>query len=248
MGYASRVSHTMSRNVRGRQRMCICHAVSDIKHAIKRPTNDDVQRLSMGKASKSERGWGSRQVCHRLNQEERKAYDIALQKGYLTLKGTGYRKERKGSPLANIYRQYCDARDVLCVNVMLRQHAGQEGDVVLVDMTPKRRWVRDEEARRVVVDPILKEAIERGVDDVIQAEGWNASNVEGTRDVTPWTVLLPPFLLLDDDDDDDEHDVLEHYSQAPMWQIPPHVLAYSVASRPEAKALAAAISQDNFIS
>jgi len=131
---------------------------------------------------------------------------------------------------------------------MLRQHAGQEGDVVLVDMTPKRRWVRDEESHRVVVDPILKEAIERGVDDVIQAEGWNASNVEGTRDVTPWTVLLPPFLLLDDDDDDDEHDVLEHYSQAPMWQIPPHVLAYSVASRPEAKALAAAISQDNFIS
>lgn len=236
------------------QRMCACHAVPEIHHAIKRPTNDDVQRLSMGKASKSERGWGSRQVCHRLNQEERKAYDVALHKGYLTLKGTGYRKERKGSPLANIYRQYCDARDMLCVNVMLRQHAGQQGDVVLVDMTPKRRWMRDgENSRAVVVDSTMKEAIERGVDDVIKAEGWDASRIQCTREMTPWTVLLPPFLLLLDDEeekDDDEHDVVKHYSQAPMWQIPPHVLAFSVASRPEAKALAAAISQhqDVFIS
>ncbi|KAI8113076.1 hypothetical protein M9435_003082 [Picochlorum sp. BPE23] len=241
-----RVAHMSGHGPNFGQRMCVCHAVSEVHHAIKRPTNDDVQRLSMGKASKSERGWGSRQVCHRLNQEERKAYDIALQKGYLTLKGTGYRKERKGSPLANIYRQYCDARDMLCVNVLLRQHGGQQGDVVLVDMTPKRRWMRDVE-NSGMVDSAMKEAIERGVDDVIKTEGWEASRVACTRDMTPWTVLLPPFLLLDDDEEKDEYDVLEHYSQAPMWQIPPHVLAYSVASRPEAKALAAAISQQEHV-
>lgn len=229
------VSHRVAGSIIARQHSTTVQCQAEIHHhTIKRPTYDDVQRLSMGKSSKSERGWGSRQVCHRLNQDERKAYDIALQKGYLTLKGTGYRKERKGSPLANIYRQYCDARDTLCVNVLLRQ-AGQhqQGDVVLIDMTPKRRWVIHND-NIITVDPAIKDAIES------EAAGWEASRVEWTRDLTPWTILLPPFLLVDDHDMDD---IVEHYSEAPMWQIPPHVLAYSVASRPEAKALAAAISQ-----
>lgn len=63
-----------------------------------RPTLDDVQRISQGDAARS-RGTGSRAVPHRLNAEERKQYDLAKQKGVLTLAGSGYRREREcGQP------------------------------------------------------------------------------------------------------------------------------------------------------
>ena len=47
-----------------------------------RPSLDDVQRISTGDAAKH-RGTGSRAVPHRLNAEERKAYDLAKQVGLL---------------------------------------------------------------------------------------------------------------------------------------------------------------------
>ena len=78
---------------------------------------DDVERLSYGRGAKKQRGTGNRNICHRLNKNERTLYELAKQAGYLTLKGTGYRKERKGSPLWNIFRQRCDALQELCVVV-----------------------------------------------------------------------------------------------------------------------------------
>ncbi len=44
-------------------------------------------------------------MCCRLNAEEQVVYSAAKKKGFLVVKGTGYRKERKGSPLCNTYRQ-----------------------------------------------------------------------------------------------------------------------------------------------
>ena len=73
-----------------------------------RPTIDDVERISRGQAAKR-RGTGSRSVPHRLNAEERIEWDYAKLRRYLNLRGTGWRKERGDSPLANIYRNYCDA-------------------------------------------------------------------------------------------------------------------------------------------
>ena len=72
---------------------------------------------------------------HRLNSDERRAYDIAKAKGLLTLEGAGfYRRERKGSPLANIWRQLCDAKAQPCVLVA----KGSEADSVLLDLSPLR--------------------------------------------------------------------------------------------------------------
>lgn len=60
-----------------------------------------------------------------------------MQKGVLTISGSGYRRERKGSPLANIWRQYCDARVQPCV--VLARGAGAGGaDAVLVDLSTLR--------------------------------------------------------------------------------------------------------------
>ena len=56
-------------------------------------------------------------VPHRLNQLERKEWVLAKKRRFLLLRGSGYRKERGASPLANIYRQFCDAQviHILCI-------------------------------------------------------------------------------------------------------------------------------------
>ena len=80
-----------------------------------RPSLDDVERISRGDAAKR-RGTGSRMVPHRLNQLERKEWVLAKKRRFLLLRGSGYRKERGASPLANIYRQFCDAQ--VCISVL----------------------------------------------------------------------------------------------------------------------------------
>jgi hypothetical protein len=72
-----------------------------------RPTVDDVDRISWGKPAKK-KTTGSRGVPHRLNEEERKLYDFARQKGFLEVPGSGWRKERRGAPLLNTYRNWYD--------------------------------------------------------------------------------------------------------------------------------------------
>jgi hypothetical protein len=105
-----------------------------MKVKVFRPHLDDVESLSYGKGAKKQRGTGSRSVCHRLNKDERKLYELAKQAGYLTVRGTGYRKERKGSPLCNIYRQRCDALEEICVIIEKRT----EEDMVVIDLSTLR--------------------------------------------------------------------------------------------------------------
>jgi|EP00624_Nannochloropsis_granulata_P003989 hypothetical protein len=68
---------------------------------------------------------------------ERKEFDLAKKMGFVQLRGTGYRRERKGSPLANIHRQLCDALGRPCIEV----HRGlgtDASDEVVVDLSPYR--------------------------------------------------------------------------------------------------------------
>ncbi len=105
-----------------------------MKNKVFRPHIDDVERLSYGKGAKKRRGTGSRFVCHRLNKDERKLYDFAKDAGYLTIRGTGYRRERKGSPLCNIFRQRCDALEGICIIIEKRT----EQDTVVIDFSTLR--------------------------------------------------------------------------------------------------------------
>ena len=43
--------------------------------------------------------------------------------GYLSVRGAGYRRARKGHPLPNIYRQWCDARAQPCI--VIQQGMGE---------------------------------------------------------------------------------------------------------------------------
>ncbi|KAG1671054.1 hypothetical protein FOA52_000725 [Chlamydomonas sp. UWO 241] len=101
-----------------------------------RPALDDVDRLSRGDGAKV-RGTGSRNIPHRLNADEKGTYAAAKKKGFLTVRGTGFRKERKGNPLPNIYRQWCDARCMPCV-VVEQDVLGGVLDRVVIDLAPLR--------------------------------------------------------------------------------------------------------------
>eukprot|EP00775_Hariotina_reticulata_P007501 gene7501-7711_t len=101
-----------------------------------RPDMNDVDRLSKGGAAKN-RGTGNFNIPHRLNADERPVYEAAKKKGYLQVRGTGYRKGRKGNPLPNIWRQWCDAKGMGCV-VIEQDMTGAGGDVVVADLAPLR--------------------------------------------------------------------------------------------------------------
>ena len=98
-----------------------------------RPTLDDVERISYGKRA-NKRGTGSYNICHRLNQDERQLYNTAKSNNYLITKGTAYRRRRKGSPVANTYRQRCDALDQACI--IIEKHSGF--DKIKIDVSTLR--------------------------------------------------------------------------------------------------------------
>lgn len=116
-----------------------------------RPDLDDIERLSYGKGATKKRGTGSRQVCHRLNRGERIQYELAKQASYLTLNGTGYRKNRKGSPLVNTFRQRCDALSQLCVIIAKRADI----DTVIIDFSTLR-VPNDECYVRSILEKVFK--------------------------------------------------------------------------------------------
>ena len=199
-----------------------------------RPTLDDVQRLSEGRAART-RGFGSRQIPHRLNAEERLEYNRAKDRGFLTLKGSGYRAERKGAPLANIWRQYNDANGRPCIVI---EQQGPE-DTVLVDLSPLR--LLNSLQIEVAVEHVAKEL---GVN--ILPPGSHGS---------PFSVIIPVNSLEDDDEgaaaaakssggENEEKeegireltDAEEHILTAPIWQQKPKLLFFR-CERPVAKAL-----------
>eukprot|EP01041_Mallomonas_annulata_P012158 gene12158-25511_t len=101
-----------------------------------RPSLDDVERISWGLAARK-RGTGSRAVPHRLNAVERVEWEFAKKRRYLLLRGTGWRKERGDSPLANVYRLYCDSNSVPCITVERGLGIDVE-DVVTIDFSTLR--------------------------------------------------------------------------------------------------------------
>jgi len=123
---------------------------------VYRPSLDDVERLSQGLRAKN-RGAGSRGICHRLNQEERKLYLMAKQKGYLNTQGNSYRHSRKGSPLVNTFRQWCDASDRIYIGI----EKYTDYDRVVIDISTRR--LLDYRDHRSQLLRILEESDEIGI-------------------------------------------------------------------------------------
>lgn len=101
-----------------------------------RPSIADVERLARGLAA-ARRGTGSRSVPHRLNAEEHLAYELAKRRGFAVVRGSGHRRERKGSPLLNTLRQRSDALD-RCLVWCQQGRLSEDDDICCIDFSPRR--------------------------------------------------------------------------------------------------------------
>ena len=157
-----------------------------------RPTLDDVERISRGDAAKR-RGTGSRMVPHRLNQLERKEWDLSKKRRYMLLRGSGYRKERGASPLANIYRQLCDALNIVCITVS-RGVGNPPLDEVVIDFSPLRTTDVADVARVCLDEAATYASFGGAVDNSnVDALGWTDVDVMLKQDVI-WRI--PVFSVV----------------------------------------------------
>lgn len=194
----------------------------DISKLSIRPSLDDVERISKGQAAKR-RGTGSRAVPHRLNEMERKEWDLAKKRRYLSLRGSGWRKERGDSPLANIYRQLCDATNIPCISVQ-KGIGNDVEDCVIIDVSPLRTkdigWVKN------------------AVSEILESNPYESfQKMSDFSDVEQLGF------------EEEEFSLEEYFIKQPIWRIPVHGITVHfgdrVDSRDFAKTLAKAIADGN---
>lgn len=181
-----------------------------------RPTLSDVERISQGKAA-LHRGVGSRSVPHRLNQDERVAWELAKSKKYVELRGNGWRRNRGDSPLSNSYRNYCDALGIPYIS--LEKWADENAslstcDKVEIDFSPLRLSNLAAICQQTVQCAQRFPSVSRVVVDETESIIPAASSAQEERKV--------PIL--------------------PIWQLPPCSVEVFMTNRKEAKEYCKALS------
>jgi len=100
-----------------------------------------VERISWGKPAKKKKT-GSRGIPHRLNEDERRAFDQARRQGFLQVTGSAWRSQRSDAPLLNSYRSLMDARGrpAIVLHKLSPNSSGgvDNGDRLVVDLSPLR--------------------------------------------------------------------------------------------------------------
>lgn len=225
-------------------------------HAVRRITRDDVKRLSRGQPSKR-RGFGSRNVPHRLNEEEQAELDRAARKGYLSLLGGGNRRSRRGSPLTNIHRQWCDAREQPQI-LLYKAVSGGGGqaaavlDEVVVDFSPLR-------LRGLLDDATLveEEYMVRWKAQLLTAasDAGMALRDESNHDADGVEECGPLDSINDDCGDGDDVDATTAYTitiealdqqawaTSPIWKLSVVSLGIFVGERSRAKLMASSLAK-----
>lgn len=202
---------------------------------LRRISRDDVDRLSRGQPSKK-KGYGSRSVPHRLNDAERSELDRAAVKGFLVLSGNGNRRTRKGSPLANIHRQWCDARgkpQVIVYKAVLEGSSSGVVDQVLVDLSPLRlNGLFDDDSQ-------LDEFMVRWKADIFTAavnagmtyRDYEESVEQDEEEEAEYIVTL------------DKASMKEAWATNPIWKLPVVSIGIFEGERSSAKAMAKALAE-----
>ena len=201
------------RRVGGLFHVARCSFSSSIKPRP-RPSTADVERISKGERARK-RGVGSRLVPHRLNEAERKEFEVAKRRGFVSLRNTGWRAARSDSPLANLFMLYCDARGQPCISLQRGVHidaANTLGDTVVVDLSPLRTLDLTAQAAAIVglLPPPSRDGMIDRTD--VAACGLDSSAVSRS--------------LLED----------------PIWKVPALAITASFGVRADAKAFAAAVA------
>jgi hypothetical protein len=228
-----------------------------------RITRDDVDRLSKGQPAKR-KGSGSRNVPHRLNAQEQEGLVRAARKGYVSLHGaTGFRRTRGASPLANIHRQWCDARAKPQIMLFKAVSLQDEPlDRVVVDASPLRlpaAFLGPD--KRVDVSALVEEALQPWRDQVAAAAA-NAGMVLEQNSRTGNSNAAEQDNDDEDqssdagdasDDNDDTVSVLnvpieivkndQVWANEPVWKLPFVSLGSFVGSRNQAKAMAKELAE-----
>ena len=197
-----------------------------------RPTKGDVERISWGKPAKK-KGTGSRGVPHRLNEDERSQFDRAIQHGFLQIHGfSGWRKERRGSPILNSWRNWCDARCHPSIVLHKSTSPNSMQDRVVLDLSPLRtpeqflsvtqqclQYIEDQVERKNNIKLIYEIENEFDRDDDIN-----------------------------DDDQQDEGDVTTMedgtiWETSPIYHISPYYIIWNISDRSMGKELCKSLAK-----
>lgn len=199
-----------------------------------RPSTSDVERISWGKPAKK-KGTGSRGVPHRLNEEERKQFDMAIRKGFLQIHGSGWRKQRRGSPILNSWRNWCDAR---ChPSIVLHKSTSPESqpDSIIVDLSPLRIPTEFQDLSIRCENHILQAnglaATSYSEDD----ENDEMSNLDDDSDQSFTDVSTSLSSLAEELSEQDEIELQSLWDTKPIYQLSPHYILWEVAERNLAK-------------
>lgn len=206
-------------------------------NTLRRISRDDVERLSRGQPSKK-KGYGSRNVPHRLNELEQAELLRAARKGYLSMLGGGNRRTRKGSPLTNIHRQWCDAREKPQI-ILYKAVGGRAVDEVVVDLSPLRLngIFNDQNVEEFMVRwkaQILTEAYNAGLE---LRESSNDEEVCEPMDIDckddPTTIYTITIEAIDQ----------QAWATSPIWKLPVVSLGVFEGERSKAKAMASNLAK-----
>lgn len=207
-------------------------------NTLRRISRDDVERLSRGQPSKH-KGYGSRNVPHRLNEEERSALERAANKGYLTVSGGGNRRTRKGSPLINLHRQWCDARAKPQV-ILYKAVGGRAVDEVVVDFAPLRLqglWHDQKQVEEFMVQwktDLVREAYNAGMeiqtDEEEEEEEENVLKDENEERTNSYTITIVGTSQ-------------KAWAEQPIWKLPVVNVGIFVGERSKAKNMATTLAK-----
>jgi hypothetical protein len=107
-------------------------------NTLRRVSRAEVDRMSKGQGPKNTSKKGTKSdIPLRLSETEQAELGRAERKGYVSLLSTAYRRGRKSSALANVHRQWCDAREKPQI-ILCKASGGRPLDHIIVDLSPLR--------------------------------------------------------------------------------------------------------------
>ena len=221
------------------------------QHALlRRISRDDVDRLSRGQPAKR-KGCGSRNVPHRLNEPERAELDRAASKGYVAVAGTGNRRPRKGSPLLNLHRQWCDARAKPQI-VLYKAVGGNAVDQVIIDLAPLRLhglFETDAGVEEFLIQrktDMLREAYNAGM-ELRESIHWEYEEEEDDQVENSNADMEDDEENIDGSSTSYTITILESAQKAwatqPIWKLPVISMGVFEGERSKAKTMAAALAK-----
>ncbi|KAL7542969.1 hypothetical protein ACHAXR_012266 [Thalassiosira sp. AJA248-18] len=162
------------------------------------------------------KGTGSRGVPHRLNEEERRAFDQARRQGFLQVTGSSWRSQRRDAPLLNSYRSLMDARarPMIVLHKLSPNASGGVDNVdrLVVDLSPLRLPEEFEQLDRDLTQRILAN---------FDVESHRIDSEDDGEDEIDDTTIILESSTSDDADDD--------WETRPIYQLSPYSLTWEVS-------------------